>query len=210
MAIKIASILGVAASVMAVVATACQGSDPVNVLSIAGISDAATMSAPRYFNRLRFGTYFKDLVLQEAAADDLEALFIFSVIRQESLFEGFVTSSAGARGLMQIIPSTGQEIATLSGWPANFTADDLYRPAVSIRLGTDYLVTQRNSFGTNLYAMLAAYNAGPGRAVYWSNISQDDIDLYLEVISFAETRNYVRSIYELFSIYSDLYETQQN
>lgn len=180
------------------------------VLTIAGMGDAATMSAPRYFNRLRFGTYFEELVLQDAAAEDLEALLIFSVIRQESLFEGFVTSSAGARGLMQIIPGTGQEIATLSGWPADFNADDLYRPVVSIRLGTDYLATQRNSFETNLYAVLAAYNAGPGRAVYWSNISQDDIDLYLEVISFAETRNYVRSIYELFSIYSDLYETQPN
>jgi len=175
------------------------------VLTLAGMGDAATMNAPAYFNRLRFGTYFEELVLQEATSDNLDPLFIYSVMRQESLFEGFVTSSAGARGLMQIVPSTGQEIATLSGWPDNFTADDLYRPVVSIRLGTDYLATQTNNFGENPYAVLAAYNAGPGSASFWNNIAPDDIDLFLEVISFAETRNYVRSIYELFSIYSDLY-----
>lgn len=175
------------------------------VLTLAGMSDADTMGAPRYFNRVRFGSYFRELVLQEAAAEDFDPLFIYSVMRQESLFEGFVTSAAGARGLMQIIPSTGQEIATLSGWPPDFGADDLYRPIVSIRLGTDYLATQRNSFEGNLYAVLAAYNAGPGRASYWSSIDEDDVDLFLEVIHFSETSNYIRSIYELFNIYRDLY-----
>jgi soluble lytic murein transglycosylase len=178
------------------------------VLTIAGMGDAATMAAPSYFNRIRFGTYFEDIVLREAASQNLDPLFVFSVMRQESLFEGFVTSSAGARGLMQIIPSTGQEIATLSGWPENYTADDLYRPVVSIRLGTDYLATQSNNFDADPYKMLAAYNAGPGSASFWSNLAEDDIDLFLEIITFAETNNYVKSIYELFSIYGDLYSNQ--
>jgi soluble lytic murein transglycosylase len=177
------------------------------VLTLAGMGDAATMNAPAYFNRLRFGTYFEELVLQEADSDDLDPLFIYSVMRQESLFEAFVTSSAGARGLMQIIPSTGLERATLSGWPPDFTIEDLYRPVVSIRLGTDYLAAILNNFDSDFYAGLAGYNGGPTNANYWSNIAPDDIDLYLEVISFAETRNYVRSIYELFSIYSDLYSS---
>ena len=56
--------------------------------------------------------------------------------------------------------------------------------------------------------MLAAYNAGPGSATFWSNLAEDDIDLFLEIITFAETSNYVKSIYELFSIYSDLYSNQ--
>lgn len=179
------------------------------VLNLAGMSDAETMNAPTYFNRIRFGAYYADIVLDQAEEDDLDPLFILSVMRQESLFEGFVTSSAGARGLMQIVPSTGDEIAALRGWPPDFEADDLYRPVVSIRLGTDYLATQLNSFDGNPYAALAAYNGGPGNASYWSSIDNDDMDLFLEVIHFAETRNYIRSVYELFGIYGDLYAVEK-
>jgi soluble lytic murein transglycosylase len=178
------------------------------VLSIAGMSDAATMKAPRYFNRLRFGAYYRDLVLLQTSRNGLDPLFFYSMMRQESLFEGFVTSSAGARGLLQIIPSTGQQVAELSGWPPDFTPDDLYRPLVSIRLGADYLAMQQNAFDGDLFATLAAYNAGPGNASYWSGLANDDVDLFLEVVSFAETRNHIRSIYELFTIYSNLYSTE--
>ena len=179
------------------------------VLTMAGMSDAATMNAPTYFNRIRFGTYFRDLVERETRAEGLDPLFFYSMMRQESLFEGFVTSSAGARGLLQIIPSTGQEAATLAGWPPDFTPDDLYRPIVSIRLGADYLAVQKHAFNDDLYATLAAYNAGPGWASYWTSLAGEDQDLLLEVIQFAETRNHIRSVYELFTIYSNLYSTEQ-
>ncbi len=175
------------------------------VLNVAGLSDAESLNAPIYFNRLRFGLYFDDLIISEAEDNLLDPLFVTSVIRQESLFEGFVTSSAGARGLMQIIPSTGQEISNLSGWPLNYTAKDLYRPNVSITLGANYLGRQRNNFDENLYAALAAYNAGPGWASYWSSFANDDLDLFLEIVHFPETANYIRSIYEIYSIYSDIY-----
>lgn len=178
------------------------------VLTLAGMSDAATMNAPKYFNRIRFGTYFRELVLPQTARNNLDPLFFFSMMRQESLYEGFVTSSAGARGLMQIIPVTGQEVADLSGWPPNFTPDDLYRPAVSIRLGADYLAMQAHAYDGDMYAALAAYNAGAGNASHWLGLAGDDPDLFLEVVSFAETRNHIRSVYELFTIYSDLYATE--
>jgi soluble lytic murein transglycosylase len=178
------------------------------VLNLAGMSDAATMNAPKYFNRVRFGTYFSDLVLPQTARNNLDPLFFYSMMRQESLYEGFVTSSAGARGLMQIIPVTGQEVADLSGWPPDFTPDDLYRPAVSIRLGADYLAMQAHAYDGDMYAALAAYNAGAGNASYWLGLSGDDPDLFLEVVSFQETENHIRSIYELFTIYTNLYATE--
>ena len=178
------------------------------VLTIAGLSDAATMNAPRYFNRLRFGAYYSDLVLPQTARNGLDPLFFYSMMRQESLFEGFVTSSAGARGLMQVIPSTGEQVAELAGWPPDFTPDDLYRPLVSIRLGAEYLDMQGNAYDGDMYAALAAYNAGPGNASYWMGLANGDPDLFLEVISFAETRNHIRSVYELFTIYSNLYSTE--
>lgn len=178
------------------------------VLNLAGMSDAGTMSAPTYFNRIRFGAYYGDLVLPATKSNNLDPLFFYSMMRQESLYEGFVTSSAGARGLLQIIPTTGQEVANLSGWPPDFTPDDLYRPVVSIRLGADYLAIQLNAFDGDLYAALAAYNAGPGWASYWTSLSNGDQDLFLEVINFAETRNHIRSIYELFVIYRNLYSAE--
>ena len=175
------------------------------VLTMAGMTDAGTMNAPKYFNRIRFGAYYRDLVETETKSEGLDPLFFYSMMRQESLFEGFVTSSAGARGLMQIVPSTGQEAADLAGWPLDFTPDDLYRPIVGIRLGADYLAVQLHAYGGDLYTALAAYNAGPGWASYWSSLANGDLDLFLEVIQFEETRNHIRSIYELFNIYRDLY-----
>ncbi len=178
------------------------------VLSMAGMNDADTFDAPVYFNRIRFGTYYRDIVDTEASGEGIDPLFIYSMMRQESLFESFVTSSAGARGLLQIIPEAGQEVATLSGWPLDFTTDDLYRPVVSIRLGVDYLAIQLHAFDNDLATALAAYNGGPGNASYWSGLADGDPDLFVEVIQFAETRNHIRSVYELFDIYRDLYSTE--
>ncbi len=176
------------------------------VLNLNGMDDAATMNAPVYFNHVRFGSYYSDLVIPIAEAYGLHSLFLFSVIRQESLFEGFVRSNAGARGLMQIIPATGQSIATNSGWPANYTDEDLYRPKVNLTFGAHYLDAQRDYFEGGLYPALAAYNAGPGNATVWWELSGGDPDLFLEIIRFEETRDYIRGIYEVFSIYRRLYD----
>ena len=175
------------------------------VLDLAGMDDAGTLTAPIYFNHLRFGLYYTDLVFPVSETYSFDPLFFMSVMRQESLFEGFVISSAGARGLMQIIPTTGQSIATQIEWPPDYTSDDLYRPLVSIPLGADYLSAQRNFLDGDLYAALAAYNAGPGNAAAWFELAGGDHDLFLEIVRFRETRNYIRGIYELFTIYRNLY-----
>jgi soluble lytic murein transglycosylase len=176
------------------------------VLNLNQMDDAATMNAPIYFNHLRFGTYYRDLVIPIAKAYNFHPLFLFSIIRQESLFASWVQSSAGAQGLMQIIPSTGASIAVQAGWPPNYTDADLYRPKVSVTFGADYLSDQRDYFDDNLYVALAAYNGGPGNAAIWKELAGDDPDLFLEIIRFGETREYIKGIYELFSIYRRLYD----
>lgn len=176
------------------------------VLSLNNMSDAETLNAPMHFNHLRFGSYYKELVIPTADKFGFHPLFLFSVLRQESLFEGFVRSSAGARGLMQIMPSTGESIAANVGWPPDYSTDDLYRPVVSINLGADYLATQRDYFDGDLYAALAAYNAGPGNTLVWLELANGDPDLFLEIIRFPETQDYIRGIYEVFSIYRSLYD----
>ncbi len=176
------------------------------VLNLNQMDDAATMDAPIYFNHIRFGSYYRDLVIPISQAYEFHPLFVYSVMRHESLFASWVESSAAARGLMQIIPSTGAHIAAQAGWPENYTADDLYRPKVSITFGADYLSDQRDYFGGDLYVALAAYNGGPGNAAVWKEMAGDDPDLFLEVIRFGETQSYIRGVYEIFSIYRNLYD----
>jgi len=177
---------------------------------LAGLSDSASsMMAPPYFSHVRYGLYYNDLIVPAAQNNGLDPLFIFSVVRQESLFEGFVRSTAGARGLMQIVPSTGATIASAVGWPPEFNPEQLYSPQVSIVLGTHYLASNRDLLNGDLFGALAAYNGGPGNALEWEKLSGNDPDLFLESIRFDETRNYIRNIYEIYVIYRRLYSTVQ-
>ena len=179
-------------------------------LTIAGLDEhTESMMAPSYFSHIRYGLYYSDILIPEAQAEGFDPLFIYSVVRQESLFEGFAGSSAGARGLMQVIPSTGAQIASELGKPLNYTDEDLNRPFVSILFGTHYLSKNRTLLGGDTYAMLAAYNGGPGNSLEWKKLSGDDPDLFLESIRFEETRNYIRGIYEIYTIYKRLYGTAQ-
>ena len=180
------------------------------VLTLAGQdSQSASLTAPPYFNHVRYGLYYHDLIINEAQTYGFDPLFMFSVIRQESLFEGFVKSTAGAHGLMQVIPDTGAQIANELNWPPNYTATDLFRPNVSVKFGAYYLAKNRDLLGGNLYAMLAAYNGGPGNAVAWEQLAGNDPNLFVEVIRYEETRNYIRSIYEIFGTYRTIYSPVQ-
>lgn len=175
------------------------------VLSLAGLDDNGTLSAPIFFNHVRFGPYYKDYILKAAADTGLDPLLIYSVIRQESLFEPFIVSSAGAEGLMQMIPATAREVSSQSSWPPVFLDDDIFRPQVSIALGSYFLEQQIRLQDGNIYSGLAAYNGGMGNASAWLERSQGDNDLYLEVVRFKETRNYLRAVLELFNLYKTFY-----
>jgi soluble lytic murein transglycosylase len=176
------------------------------LLKLAGLETYTQMLvAPRYFNHINYGAYFQDLVVSYAEKFKFNPLFLFSVIVQESAFEGFVHSSAGARGLMQIMPDTGQSISDNLGWPLNYTSNDLYRPYVNIRLGAAYLSSNRAYLDGDLFATLAAYNAGPGNASIWKDLSGNDPDLFLEVVRYSETRDYIRHIYEIYLVYRSTY-----
>ena len=106
---------------------------------------------------------------------------------------------------MQIVPATGAGIAQALGWPINYDPEQLYRPNVSINYGAYYLSSNRSSLDGDLYAALAAYNGGLGNALDWKKLAQNDPDLFLESVRFEETRNYIRQIYEIYTIYRRLY-----
>jgi soluble lytic murein transglycosylase len=129
----------------------------------------------------------EDIIRQQAADKGVPADLIAAVIYSESRFRD-QTSHAGARGLMQITPSTAKLIESLSGGQT-FKFDDLSDPDINIRYGTFYLRYLLDKFDENEVAALAAYNAGETNVIAWGGSS-----LRLEDIPFPETRGYVEDV----------------
>lgn len=144
---------------------------------------------------------YEDVIRQQAERFDLDAALIAAVIDQES---GFVdqTSSAGARGLMQITPETADTIETLSGGQT-FNYEDLANPDLNIRYGTFYLDHLLDRFEGNEVAALAAYNGGPENAEAWGGANLEHTD-----IEFSETSAYVEAVLSKRRLYADNYSEE--
>jgi soluble lytic murein transglycosylase len=129
----------------------------------------------------------EDIIRQQAREKDVDASLIAAVIYAESRFRD-QTSQAGARGLMQITPTTAKEIERLSGG-TTFKLEDLSDPDINIRYGTFYLAELLHRFDGNEVAALAAYHAGPTAVERWGGGS-----LTVDEIPIAETRGYVEEV----------------
>ena len=146
-----------------------------------------------------------NLIINECLRQNYDPILVAAVIRAESMFRHQAVSGAGARGLMQIMPATGESIAQQMGIADGFTVDQLYQPNISISLGTYYLNSNNNYLDNDMYAVLAAYNAGPGNASIWQSLSNGDQDVEVEVIRYGEPRDYIKSIYETYFLYQKIY-----
>ena len=135
---------------------------------------------------------------------DLDPLLVAALIRQESSFDATALSVADARGLMQFVPSTAQDVALRLEWP-DFRLSDLQRPIVSIPFGTYYLSRMKEVQGDSIIGAILSYNAGPGAAFGWLNETGDDFDLLYDTIPYQETRLYLQLIYENYAVYHYLY-----
>jgi len=140
----------------------------------------------------------EDVIRQQAAEKDVDAALIAAVIYSESKFVD-QTSSAGARGLMQITPEAAEFIAKQSD-ATSFELDDLGDPEINIRYGTFLLHELLERYDGDEAAALAAYNAGPGNADKWGGA-----DLTVSEIPFPETRAYVEEVLEKRETYRDKY-----
>jgi len=168
---------------------------------IIALSDAPIEEVPAFLRSLAYPTYFNNLVEMEATERAIDPLLVYSVIRQESLFQSQVSSWASARGLMQVIPDTGEWIAMRLGWH-DFVAADLYLPYLSVKFGTYYLQQQLVAFDNDVVSALTAYNAGPGNALrIRSEAMQDDPDLIYALMDIAETRLYLEKVLQNYAIY---------
>ena len=140
----------------------------------------------------------EDIIRQQAEEKDVDASLIAAVIYSESKFSD-QTSSAGARGLMQITPEAANEIERLSGG-TSFRIADLSDPEINIRYGTFLLRELLDRFDGDEAAALAAYNAGPANAEEWGGS-----ELTVEGIPFPETRAYVEEVLDKRDAYREKY-----
>jgi soluble lytic murein transglycosylase len=140
----------------------------------------------------------EDVIRQQSREKSVDAALIAAVIYAESKFSDS-TSSAGARGLMQITPETAQDVERHSGG-TTFKLGDLSDPEINIRYGTFRLRELLERYDGDVVAALAAYNAGPTNVDRWGGS-----DLKVQDIPFPETRAYVEGVLEKQGAYRDKY-----
>ena len=153
---------------------------------------------------LYYPLHYRDAIERWAAARDIPAPLVLGVIRQESAFDVGATSHAGARGLMQVMPRTAEELAGKLGVP--YSTQRLYDPDYSVQLGTYYLAQVLDMFDGNVELALAGYNSGPYRLRrLWNESSRQEVDSFIEGFPLEEPKVYVKRILVLSDSYSRLY-----
>jgi soluble lytic murein transglycosylase len=176
------------------------------VLVTAGLVYLFAPTVHRAVDELALPLRHDDIIRQQAAHEHLDPALIAGVIFTESRFRD-QTSSAGARGLMQITPDTAKFIEHISGGQT-FTLSDLSTPQLNIDYGAYYLRYLINRFGSEQLA-LAAYNAGDANLARWIAAARaEGHELTVAEIPFAETRAYVKSVESAKHAYRKAYPRQ--
>ncbi len=168
----------------------------VSIRSLAGV---ASHEPPADLLRVAYPLDYVAVLDTESQKANIDPLFFAALVRQESLWDPSAGSTAGALGLTQVIPPTGEALAEELG-VADFVPTMLFRPALSLEFGAHYLGGQVAAYGNALIA-LAAYNAGPGAAARWASSGAVNPADLVEEIDFSETTNYVTLIYESYAHY---------
>ncbi|HHY24560.1 MAG TPA: lytic transglycosylase domain-containing protein [Clostridiaceae bacterium] len=156
----------------------------------------------RWYVRKIYPIKYKDYIFKYSEENGIDPYLTISVIFVESKFYPNAISKKGARGLMQIMPKTGEWIAEQIGIE-DYQVDDLFDIETNIRLGTWYLAYLMKQFDGDLILVLAAYNGGQGNVREWLQQNQQVSDF--DNFPYKETRDYVVKIDCVYKIYKGLY-----
>jgi soluble lytic murein transglycosylase len=153
---------------------------------------------------LRYPVPFRDVFEEYAKSQGLDEAWVFALVRQESRFVADARSSAGAAGLMQIMPRTARYVAEKIGL-RHYHPRKVTDVPTNVNLGTGYLRLVLEKLGSPVLAS-AAYNAGPTRAERWRDTRPMEGAIYVETIPFGETRDYVKKVTASALFYAALLE----
>ena len=149
---------------------------------------------------LRFPLLYRDVIEANASEAGIDPSWVYGVVRQESAFVVDARSSAGALGLMQLMPSTGR----LTGRKINMPIRNnraLLNVENNLRLGASYLKEVLGRNNGNQVLATASYNAGPNRVSSWLPQRNMEADIWVELIPFSETRDYVKNVMSYTTVY---------
>ncbi|MDJ0901909.1 MAG: transglycosylase SLT domain-containing protein [Xenococcus sp. MO_188.B8] len=148
---------------------------------------------------------FDETILRWSRTRQINPMLVSALIRQESRFEPEIESSAGALGLMQVMPATGKEVAR----KIDLQDYSLANPEDNVNIGTFYLDFTHRKYDNNSMLAVASYNAGPHRVAQWvSRYGLKDVDEFVEKIPYRETKGYVESVFENYWNYMRIYNTE--
>jgi len=170
------------------------------------------------FASILYPLAYKNYVIENTRNLKFNNHLPFAIIREESKFTKSVSSIAGAIGLMQIMPATGKGIAELLNY-VDFDSSALFQPEINIKFGTYELCrlfkNWRKLVNVDLPAIIftiASYNGGESNVKRWKPKYYDigeDIDLFIELIPYKETRNYVFRVYKSYKVYQSFFDKYQ-
>ena len=152
---------------------------------------------------------FQGIIMKHSQEYEVDPYLIASIIKVESNYDPYAQSSKDARGLMQVLPSTGK-------WAAEeldlkkFYTEELYVPEINIQIGTWYIQKLNQQFHGNIHLVIAAYNGGSGNISKWledERYSKDGKNL--EYIPFEETRNYIEKVLFYYDLYRRIYDVHE-
>jgi soluble lytic murein transglycosylase len=163
--------------------------------------------APRDLVGLLYPAPYRESLLKHTTPRNVDPRFVLAIARQESRFQADAKSIAAARGMMQFIPATANQIASQIKI-ANFVQDDLYNADTAILFGSQYLA--------NLFKLVpqpqfvaGSYNAGEDNLARWIGRARaTDPDHYVPEIGFSQTKDYVYKVVANYWVYEDLYDAQ--
>jgi soluble lytic murein transglycosylase len=166
------------------------------LLAFAGAAAWVVEAEPDWYLRARYPLAYEHIVRGHAGNYDLDPALLAAVIYAESRFDPDVESSAGAVGLMQLLPKTAKGIAVRTGG-AQFVVSDLRDPEINVRYGSWYLNHLRARYDGDMRLALAAYHAGQGNVDQWLAEGRG--------IVFPETQDYVDEVERVRRVYAKAY-----
>ena len=193
-----------------------QGKNLRGINQIANLKDSNSPEAMQEWHKLQqtaeywqalYPFPYEDIILKWSKQRQLNPLLVTSLIRQESRFEPEIESSAGAMGLMQVIPPTAKTSAKNIG----LSSYSMTNPEDNVNIGTYYLDFTHKKYGNNSMLAVASYNAGPNAVAKWINrYGLSDVDEFVEKIPYRETKGYVESVFENYWNYMLVYNPEMS
>jgi soluble lytic murein transglycosylase len=164
--------------------------------------------APREMVELLYPAPYTEALIEYAPSRGVDPRFVLSIMRQESRFRPEAKSNAAARGLLQFIPSTANQIAAELGLK-DFRQDDLYNPRMAVLFGSQYMGNLFRQFPDMPQAVAASYNGGEDNVARWTaRAHSNDMDRYVLEIGFTQSKDYVYKVLPNYWVYQTLYTEQ--